>query len=66
MEDEPVVTIGAIQAAVAAFLTMLVVFGVDLSKEQIGAILALFASTAPIAFAFIARRHVTPYNPPTE
>lgn len=62
MQDEPVVTIGAIQAAVASILTLLVVFGVDLSKEQIGAILAVYASTAPIVFAFVTRRHVTPVS----
>jgi len=54
---EPVVFLGLIQAAI----TLIVTFGVTLTPEQTGAILAF--STA--VFTFIARSQVSPVDPST-
>jgi len=49
---EPVLITGFLQAV----LGLLLAFGIDLSTEQIGAIMALTAA----GLAFVARRKVTP------
>lgn len=60
MKTEPVITAGVIGAAAAATLTVLVAFGVPLTKDQTTAVTGLIAVLAPIAVALIARGQVTP------
>ena len=57
---EPAVTIGAITAAVAAVLALIVAFGVSLTPEQQVAILGIAAVAAPLIVALITRGKVTP------
>ena len=52
IRNEPALVAGAVQAC----LGLLLAFGVDLSNEQVGAILACTAA----ALAFIVRAKVTP------
>ena len=56
MTTEPV----AIMAVVQAFLALVVSFGLDLSSEQTGAIMAVTAAVVGL----ILRRRVTPWSPP--
>lgn len=64
MRYEPVVTIAGVQAAVASVLTLVVAFGVTLTPEQSAAIMGVYAAVAPILFALVARRKVTPVGTP--
>lgn len=59
-DREPAVVIGLITGVVGAVIALLVAFGVELSKDQITAILGLFAAVAPIAAAVWTRTKVTP------
>lgn len=54
---EPVLILGAVQALVA----LVVSFGLDLSTEQVGAIVAFAAAVLSV----VARRKVTPDDDPT-
>lgn len=54
IKAEPALVAGFLQA----LLALLLAFGVPLSDEQVGAILALSAA----ALAFIVRQRVTPTN----
>lgn len=56
---EPVLTAAGISAAVAAVISLLVAFGVDLSEAQTTAILGVVAVLAPAAVALV-RRYVSP------
>lgn len=56
MDREPVVTVAWIGSAVAAVLTLLVAFGVDMTKEQTAAVLGLVAVAAPVVAGYVARR----------
>ncbi len=47
---------------VAAVIALVVAFGLDLSSEQIGSIMAVVAA----ALAVVTRANVTPVNPPTD
>ena len=60
MNTEPAVTIGSIVALVAAIITLLVAFGVDVTAEQRDAILSVVAIGGPIAAGLLIRRKVTP------
>jgi hypothetical protein len=60
MRNEPVLTIAGVQAAVAAVLSLLVAFGVELTQEQTVAVLGVCGTVLPILFAIWARGKVTP------
>lgn len=60
MNREPLVTVATITALVAAVLGLLVSFGIDLTKDQQNAILAVAAVVAPLVVAAFARGKVTP------
>ena len=61
--SEPVLKYGGYAAVVGAILSLLVSFGLDISDEQVRAVLALVASLAPFApFLLKARDRVTPTN----
>lgn len=56
IRSEPVMT----QAVIQAFLAMLLSFGIHLTSEQVGAIMAFTAAF----LAIIVRSKVTPVNKP--
>lgn len=60
MNREPLVTVASITAGVAALLTLLVAFGVDLSGDKQTAILGVAAVVAPLIVAAVTRSKVTP------
>lgn len=60
MNTQPVLTIASVQAVLGALLSLLLVFGVDLSKEQVAAIIGLWVAAGPIVFGLWARSKVTP------
>lgn len=60
MQNEPVVTVAAVTAVVAAIIGLLVAFGVDLSDDQQKAILALVAVAGPVVAGLVTRSKVTP------
>lgn len=60
MRKEPAITLGTISAAVAAILTLLVAFGLDISEDQQTAILGVVATVGPIVAGLLIRRKVTP------
>ncbi|MFF0721357.1 hypothetical protein [Micromonospora sp. NPDC003816] len=60
---EPVMSAGAITAAVTAVLTLLVAFGLDLTEGQTTAILGVVAVVGPIVAAWWGRRSA--YAPAT-
>lgn len=57
---EPALTTGTITAVVAAAVTLLVAFGLDLSSDQVIAITAFVAVIAPLVSSVITRRQVIP------
>jgi len=59
---EPLWTVAGITAAVTAVLGLLTAFGVDLTKEQITAILGVAAVAAPLIVAWLSRGKVVPYD----
>lgn len=59
MKREPVLTAAGVASAVAAVMTALVAFGVDLSDDQQKAILGVVAVVAPLLVA-AARKYVAP------
>ena len=60
MRKEPAITVGTVSAAVAAVLTLLVAFGIDVTEEQQTAILGVVAALGPIVTGLLIRRKVTP------
>lgn len=60
MKKEPVVTVGAIVAAVGVLLALGVEFGLPITEAQSDAILTAIPPVAALVFAIIARRMVTP------
>lgn len=60
MQNEPLITVGTITAAVTAVLTLLVAFGLDLTEAQSTAILGVAAIVAPFVVALASRSKVTP------
>ena len=61
--SEPALSVGGLVAGGSALVSLLLVFGVDLSLEQSNALLAATAVLAPIAAALITRGRV--YSPAT-
>lgn len=71
IQNEPVLTAGAIVGAIMAVLTALVALGViDISGEQMSAIgaalTAVISLILPIVGAIVARRYVTPVSNPKD
>jgi hypothetical protein len=67
MQNEPVLTAVSIGAIVAALLQLLIVFGLEISDEQVAAVLAFVAVVAPVVLSAIyARSRVTPVEPPRD
>ncbi len=64
MKREPAITVGTISAAVAAILTLLVAFGLDITEEQQTAILGVVAAVGPIVTGLLIRRKVSPVEVP--
>lgn len=60
MNREPAAVVGSITAAVSAIIALFVAFGLDLTDEQVAAILAVVAVVAPIVSGLITRGKVTP------
>lgn len=60
MSNEPAVTIGSVTALVAAAITLLVAFGVDISTDQKAAIMGVVTIAAPIVAGLLIRRKVSP------
>jgi len=60
MNTEPAVTIASIVALVGAAITLLVVFGVQVTDDQRDAVLAFVAVAGPIVAGLLIRRKVTP------
>jgi hypothetical protein len=62
---EPVLTAVSVGAIVAALLQLLIVFGLEISDEQVAAVLAFVAVVAPVVLSAIyARSKVSPVEPP--
>lgn len=59
-QGEPAVTVGTVTAAVAAVVSLLVAFGVELSQDQQVAILGLVAVVAPVLVGLVVRGKVVP------
>ena len=57
---EPLAPVAVIVAIVSALITLLVSFGVDLTSEQVGAIVAFVTVAAPVLVWVIGRRSTTP------
>lgn len=60
---EPAVTVATVSGAVAAILALLISFGVPLSADQRGAILAVLAAVVPLIAGWVTRGRV--YAPAT-
>lgn len=58
MKKEPLVTVAAIAAVVAALLSVLVAFGIDLTRAQSTSILGAVGVIAPLVVAWPARGEV--------
>lgn len=59
----PALTVGGVASAVGAVITLLIAFGVDLTKEQVEAILGVVLVAGPVVLAAITRARV--YAPAT-
>ena len=65
MKNEPVITVMSISALVSAALGLLVVFGIEISNEQVEAILGFVAVAVPLILGMLAARaRVTPVGKP--
>src|SRR5699024_10918723 len=62
MKREPAITVGTVSAAVAAVLTLLVAFGLDITEEQQTAILGVVATIGPLVAGLLIHRRVTPVS----
>ena len=60
MKTEPAAIVGAITAAAAAIVALIVAFGVPVTDEQQAAILGVVAVAAPIIGTIVTRHFVTP------
>lgn len=58
-KSEPVVSAAVITGLVGALLRLLVAFGIEITNDQVEAILDIVTLAAPIVGALIARRFVT-------
>ena len=59
VKNEPVVSAAVITGLVGALLRLLISFGIDITPDQVEAILDVVTLAAPIVGAPIARRFVT-------
>lgn len=59
VKNEPVVSAAVITGLVGALLRLLISFGIDITPDQVEAILDVVTLAAPIVGALIARRFVT-------
>jgi len=59
VRNEPVVSAAVITGIVGALLRLLIAFGIDITGEQVEAILDIVTLAAPVIGALIARRFVT-------
>lgn len=59
VKNEPVVSAAVITGLVGAILRLLISFGIDITQDQVEAILDVVTLAAPIVGALIARRFVT-------
>ena len=59
VKNEPVVSAAVITGLVGALLRLLISFGIDITQDQVEAILDVVTLAAPIVGALIARRFVT-------
>lgn len=64
MNREPIITIASLTAGVTAIIGLLVAFGIDVSKDQQVAILAVVAVVAPFVVPLFGRSKVTPVSDP--
>ena len=62
MNREPVITAASVASVVSALVGLLVAFGLQLTKDQIAALMAFVGVVAPIVAAVVARQHVTPVD----
>lgn len=61
--SEPLLSVGTLTAAATAVVGLAVVFGVDWSAEQTGAVLGVVAVLAPLIVALVGRMKV--FSPAT-
>lgn len=66
MGTSPVWSAATIAAVISAAITLLVAFGVQLTQDQITAILGFVAVVAPIGVAIVASPRVTPLAAPKD
>lgn len=66
MSTSPVWTAATIAAVISAAIALLVAFGVQLTQEQITALLGFVAVVAPIGVAAFASPKVTPLVEPKD
>lgn len=66
MKREPVAIVNAIIAVIEAAIALLVAFGLDLTKEQVGAIMAFVAAVGGFMGTLIVRPRVTPVADPRD
>lgn len=59
LKNEPVISAALITGIVGALLRLLISFGIDISSDQVEAILDMVTLVAPVVGALIARRFVT-------
>lgn len=65
MQEEPVLTVAGIVAAVQAVIALLVAFGLVLTTAQVAAILGVVGVVAPLVVV-VARKYVTPVTTPQD
>lgn len=62
MSKEPLITAAGLSAVAGAVIAAVVAFGVNLSEEQVKAVLGLVAVVGPFAVAVLARTRVAPWT----
>lgn len=62
MNREPVLIIGAVTAVIEALLGAAVLFGLDWTEEQTGAVMGLVLAVGTAVATFLARSQVTPVS----
>lgn len=66
MNNSPVWTAATIAAVISAAITLLVAFGVQVTPDQVTAILGFVAVVAPIGVAVVANPKVTSLSRPID
>jgi hypothetical protein len=64
MKREPVVIINALVALVEAIIALAVGFGLNLTKEQVGLVMAVVVAIGNLVQTILARGQVTPVADP--